>query len=69
MKGWRQPDRDHVLRDHFLLRFTVQVRVAGGVVTGDKPLCHSPPVVVEGRAASLSSNSSRKPEILHNGAA
>lgn len=55
MKGWRQPDRDHVLRDHFLLRFTVQVKVAGGVVTGDKPLCHSPPVVVEGRAASLSS--------------
>ncbi|TPM51329.1 aldo/keto reductase [Mesorhizobium sp. B2-2-4] len=34
----------------------IQVRVAGGVVTGDKPSGYSPQVLVEGEAVSISSN-------------
>ncbi|TIT02443.1 aldo/keto reductase [Mesorhizobium sp.] len=34
----------------------IQVRVTGGIVTGDKPLGYSPLVVVEGEAVSVSSN-------------
>ncbi|MBZ9810648.1 MULTISPECIES: aldo/keto reductase [unclassified Mesorhizobium] len=34
----------------------IQVRVAGGVVTGDKPSGYSPQVLVEGEAVNISSN-------------
>ncbi|TJX21093.1 MAG: aldo/keto reductase, partial [Mesorhizobium sp.] len=34
----------------------IQVRVAGGVVTGDKPSGYALPVVVEGEAVAISSN-------------
>ncbi|TGV65821.1 aldo/keto reductase, partial [Mesorhizobium sp. M00.F.Ca.ET.149.01.1.1] len=34
----------------------IQVRVTGGAVTGDKPAGYSPPVVIDGKAVSISSN-------------
>ncbi|MDX8524910.1 aldo/keto reductase [Mesorhizobium sp. MSK_1335] len=34
----------------------IQVRVAGGVVTGDKPSGYAPPVTIEGEVVSISSN-------------
>jgi aryl-alcohol dehydrogenase-like predicted oxidoreductase len=38
----------------------IQVRVTGGAVTGDKPAGYSPPVIIEGEAVSISSNSLKK---------
>ncbi|RWG24423.1 MAG: aldo/keto reductase, partial [Mesorhizobium sp.] len=34
----------------------IQVRVAGGVVTGDKPSGYSLPVLIEGELVGISSN-------------
>ncbi|RWM13358.1 MAG: aldo/keto reductase [Mesorhizobium sp.] len=38
----------------------IQVRVTGGAVTGDKPAGYSPPVIIEGQAVSISSDSLKK---------
>ncbi|MDG4897805.1 aldo/keto reductase [Mesorhizobium sp. WSM4976] len=38
----------------------IQVRVTGGAVTGDKPAGYSPPVIIEGEAVSISSDSLKK---------